>query len=704
MKKSEEENAAAEAPISSCFIDREQSWLQFDLRVLEEAGRSSVPLLERLKFLGIYYSNLDEFFMVRVGSLMHRAVVMPDYRDPKTGWSTAYQIKQILRETEAQQARAEEIWRGLLKDLADAGIDVLDFHRLSKVDEVMTRKIFADVRPLLEPHIVDERHPMPFLGNKDTWIAASIGAKNSPQALGLVSLTRLPKFRTYDIDGRQKVVILSHLVRHYVPQLFKHFDVRDACEIRVTRNADVFIEENSGDKDFRASMQKLLRKRKREMPVRLQITGHPSQRMLDLLTAHIPVSKKHIFQSSVPHNVSFASSVAAAPDMKYDERRSVRTVQLHKGEYFRYLQQNDLLLSFPYQSITPFIEMLYEAADDPDVVSIRITLYRLAASSKVAAALAYAADQGKDVLCLLELRARFDEQNNIDYSEVLEDAGCQVIYGLPEQKVHSKLCLITRRSGAGVSYITQVGTGNYNEQTSEQYCDLSLITANRAIGEDAAAIFDRLALGLVPDATDTLIIAPLGFKPRILDLLEQQRRLGPQGFVSIKVNSVNDIDIMTKLIECSQAGVPVELFVRGICCLRPGVPGCTETVTVRSVVGRYLEHSRIFVFGTGAQAQIYIGSGDLLNRNTRRRVEAFIPVTTEDTRRQVLEVMDAFRCDREKGSIMLADGSYIREKNGRGTSSQERLWKYFSQMTVSAPTARKRRGLFARLFRRGKKK
>ena len=698
------ETAAPGAPLpggTACFMDRELSWLQFNLRVLREAGDPSVPLLERLKFLSIYQNNLDEFFMVRVGALIHRAILLPDYTDQKTGWTTAVQLRKIMREVARQQETERSVYNALLQDMSAAGIEVVDFRRISKVDESIARKFFAEYRQLLTSRIVDAEHPMPFLDNREPYVAVLL-RKREKNYLGLIYLSRLPAYRVYEVDGKQKVILTDALARHFAQLLFKKLEVRDSCTIRVTRNADVFIDENarSEDDDFRSSMQKLLKKRKRQQVVRLQILGKPDRALRELLDKHLKVSEKQVFLSSVPFRVGFGSALNAAADMKFPERHSVRTVALRKGDYFRYLEKKDLLLSFPYQSMTPFVELLYEAADDPEVVSIRITLYRLAASSKLAAALAYAADQGKDVLCLLELRARFDEKNNIDYSEMLEEAGCSVIYGLPEQKVHSKLCLITRKCGDAVKYITQIGTGNYNEVTSEQYCDLSLVTSNEQIGRDAAVIFEALEQGQVPEPTDKLITAPLAFKPRLLALLAQEAEKGGNGRVSIKVNSLNDLEVMNALIACSRAGVKVELFIRGICCLRPGLPGCSENITVRSVVGRYLEHSRIYVFGSGDDRRIIIGSGDLLNRNTQRRVEAFVEVTTPETRQQVLEVMEAIRRDDVKGWDMQPDGSYVKASVPQGEASQERLFAYFAEQKVEPlpPEKPKRKGLFSWLF------
>ena len=686
-----------------CFLDRELSWLQFNLRVLYQAGDQNVPLLERLRFLGIYRSNMEEFFMVRVGSLTHRALLLPDERDEKTNWTARQQLDRIMAEVAAQRETEEKIYRQLLKDLKDGGIDVLDFHKLSKADEVITRKFFSEIRPLLSPRVVDASHPFPFIGNKEVWVAASLRTKEKSDdfRLGLIPVLRVPPFRVADVEGRQKVILTAELVRHYAAVLFKKYDLREAVLLQVTRNADVFIDDDASsyDADFRASMEKMLRKRKRQQPVRLMVGGKPSPRLQAALVKALRVPENSVFLRKIPFDLSFRSGLKKAPGTQYGERRPVRSVHLAKGEYFPYLGKHDVLLSYPFQSMNGFVDLLYEAADDPNVISIRITLYRLSASSKVAAALAYAADRGKDVLCLLELRARFDEQNNIDYSEVLEDAGCTVIYGLPEMKVHSKLCLITRRRGDGLQYVTQVGTGNYNETTSEQYTDLSVTTSDERVGLDAAQTFEALALGQSPGAAEALWVAPNSYPSRVLEFIEAERQKGEAGRIAIKVNSMNDLAVMRALIAASQAGVKIELFIRGICCLRPGIPGFTDNVTVRSVVGRYLEHSRIFVFGSGEEQRIFVGSGDLLNRNTQRRVEAFIECVTPETRRDVLRIVDALREDREKNWTMQPDGTYLREELVPGTASHDILYDYFAGREIRPePAEEKKHGWLWRLF------
>ena len=664
------------------YLNRELSWLAFNERVLLEAADRSVPLLERLKFLMIYQSNLEEFYRVRIGILTHRAMLTPDKKDPLSGMLPDQQITEVLRVTREQQALVESIWKAIREELRANGVDVLDFKKISKVDELMSKKLFGDIRELLFPKIIPADQALPFIWGEESNIIAFLG-RGSEQKLAIIPLHRVPAYLSFEIDGRQKIVLTEQLVRHFLPLLLKKETINQSAIIRVTRNADVFLTGGARDDDLRQKTSTMLSRRKREQPVRVQIYGKLTDAARATLVKKLRVPERCVFNAVAPFDLGFRSCISGPASLRYSERKPVRDVGLKKGEYFRYIEQNDLLLSYPFQSMMPFVDLIYEAADDPEVLSIKITLYRMSASSKVAAALAYAADRGKNVLCLLELRARFDEQNNIDYSELLEDAGCHVIYGLPEYKVHSKLCVITRQHNGNLSYITQVGTGNYNEITCEQYTDLTLITSNTDVGEEAEAAFAALRAGELPPEMHTLWVAPLSFKTRVLEFLDREIAKGPAGHVAIKVNALNNPDLMDKLIECSQAGVQVELFIRGICCLRPGVPGKTDNIKVTSVVGRWLEHSRIYSFGTGEEERLFIGSGDLLNRNLERRVEAFIEVTTPDTRAQIRRILDALRSDREKSRTMQPDGSYIREEDGAGTSSQEALYQYFSRQKVS---------------------
>ncbi len=681
------ENKTESAPLlppDNAFINRELSWLAFNERVLLEAADNTVPLLERLRFLAIYQSNLEEFYRVRIGILTHRSLLTPDKADPFSGLLPEEQIREVLRVTEEQQMLAESVWKLLRTELKEHGIDVLDFKKVSKIDELMSKKLFADIKDLLFPKVIDIRQPLPFLWGEEDYVIAFLG-RNAEQRMAIIPLHRIPPYLSFEIEGRQKIVLTAHLIRHFLPLLLKKETVSQSAVVKVTRNADVFLSAlTDGDNDdLRQKMSSMLTKRKREQPVRVQIYGKLSDSARATLIKKLHLPERAVFATSVPFDLSFRSCIPNQEAFRYKERRPAREIGLKKGEYFDYIDRHDLLLSFPFQSMLPFVDLIYEAADNPEVLSIKITLYRMSASSKIAAALAYAADRGKDVLCLLELRARFDEQNNIDYSEMLEDAGCRVIYGLPEHKVHSKLCVITRNHGGNLSYITQVGTGNYNEVTGEQYTDLSLITSNREAGMDAEAAFAALLNGEVPPRANTLWLAPDGFKDSVLELLDREIAKGSAGRVAIKVNAMNNPDIMDKLIACSQAGVQVELFIRGICCLRPGIPGKTDTIVVKSIVGRWLEHSRIYSFGEGEEQRLFIGSGDLLNRNLESRVEAFMEVVSPDTRAQINEIFAAMRRDREKSRIMQPDGKYIREEGGAGSSSQEALYQYFSKLRVS---------------------
>ena len=546
----------------------------------------------------------------------------------------------------------------------------------------MSKKLFGDIKNLLFPKIIDPNQALPFFWGEESYVVAFLG-RSTIQKLAIIPMHRVPPYLSFEIDGVQKIVLTDQLVRRFLPLLLKKENILQSAVVKVTRNADVFLSELAGKEDLREKTSSMLSKRKRETPVRAKIYGKLTDPARALLIKKLHVPEQRVFQATVPFDLSFRSCIGPHEHFRYEERKPAREIGLKKGEYFRYIEKHDLLMSFPFQSMMPFVDLIYEAADDPEVLSIKITLYRMSASSKIAAALAYAADKGKDVLCLLELRARFDEQNNIDYSEMLEDAGCRIIYGLPEHKVHSKLCLITRQHGGNIETITQVGTGNYNEITGEQYTDLSLITADPEAGKDAEATFQALLRGELPPEAHTLWVAPLSFKSRVLEYLDREIAKGARGRVAIKCNAMNNPEIMEKLIECSQAGVQVELFIRGICCLRPGIPGKTENITVKSVVGRWLEHSRVYCFGEGEDEKLFIGSGDLLNRNLERRVEAFVEIRTPETREQIHEILNALREDREKSRTMQPDGSYIREPDGAGTSSQERLYQYFSKRRVS---------------------
>ena len=683
---------APDPAYAGLFLNRELSWLAFNRRVLAEAADETLPVYERLKFLSIYCSNLDEFYMVRVGGLLDRALLQPWHTETITGLTPREQLRAIYDETARQQKDFEALWHRVTAALAKQHVEILDFDRLDEADEVLLRRRFDALRPLLSPQVLDAEHPLPFLRNREQYVLVRFAGKRG--GAGLVPTTQLPKFFKLTVDGVQKLALTAPLVAHFAPLLFGERRVRVTAIVRVTRNADISVRDimDGCDADLRAVMERLLRRRRLE-PVRAQVQGRDSDEMRALVRDLLGLPKRQLFVTSAPTDLSFVLTMPGEFDLTgltCKEVPPAKNVALQKGDYFAYLAQHDLLLALPYQSINPFVDLLYEAADDPDVVSIKITLYRLAGSSRIAAALAYAAEHGKQVQCLLELRARFDEQSNIDYSRMLEDAGCSILYGLTKYKVHTKLCLITRRCPGGICYYTQVGTGNYNEKTAEQYTDLMLLTSDPAIGRDAAKTFDRLARGETVGETEALWLAPEGYKPQLMAHIEAQTRLGPKGYIGIKVNSMNDADVMARLVRASEAGTEVELFVRGICCLRPGVPGRTEHISVRSIIGRYLEHERIFVFGRGEAQEVFIGSGDLLERNTMRRIEAFTAVTDPNARAEVLAVLSAMRRDNRQAWIMQPDGSYLRpEPAGEPFVSQTYLHTYFAGRTVtkSAPSA-----------------
>ena len=674
------------------MVNRELSWLEFNKRCLSEALRQDVPLFERLKFAAIYFSNLDEFFMVRVGSLTDQSMIEPNKLDDKTGWNAAQQVEHMLDMIHSFEPMTEQAYQSLQEEFKQHGIDFIDFRKLSQMDEIISRKYFAEeVKPLLSPQIVDRHHPFPFLRNKEKYVFSCHITKNGGERFGIVPIGHLPDYFTIRFDGRTKVFFTSDMVEHNLYQLFLKQKIVEHTTVRVTRNADIAIDEAllDYDMDFRGVMQELLKKRRRLYAVRLQLSSKAA-RIQKYLREHLELAQSGVFVQKIPLDFGFGFSLAGKaeiqdPALFYPPRKPQEPDMYHQNIPMRQLAQQELLLAYPFHSCKPFLNMLYEAADDPEVVSIKISLYRLAGHSKVVSALCHAADRGKDVLCMLELRARFDEQSNIDYSAILEEAGCRVIYGLSDYKVHAKLCVITRKNAAGeISYTTQVGTGNYNENTSEQYTDLCFITNDSSVGRDAVNIFNHLSLGETTPETEALWVAPHCYRSRVLELLDREidiQKNGGHGYVAIKINSFNDVGVMEKMVEASQAGVEIHLYVRGICCLRPGIKGYTETITVRALLGRYLEHSRIFVFGEGERQRIFLGSGDLLNRNTRRRVEIFAEPKSQAVRGQLLHILAMTEADNCQSWLMQPDGTYQRVQRAEGepcVNSQMELYDYFT--------------------------
>lgn len=696
------------------FVNRELSWMEFNLRVLSESLNPKIPLMERLKFLSIYFSNLDEFFMVRVGSLHDQSIVEPDKLDDKTGLNAADQIDAILNKANQINPIAQKAWESICLELRNQDIDILDLHHLSKLDEQIVQKYFSEeMRPLLSPQIIDRQHPFPFLKNKESFIVSVLESKDENICLGIVPFSQLPPYFIFNINQRRKILFTADVLLHFAQKLFGKQKIQEKHVMRVTRNADISVDEGlfDFDIDFRGVMTEMLKKRRRLDVVRLQFSSQPGEKLSAFLCKKLKVSPNCILVRSIPLDFSFGFALPSALDPHkdkkqwyYHEAKPFVPVDFANGDgggAINYLQNHDLLLSFPFHSTKPFVDLLNEAADDPSVLSIKISLYRLANHSKIASALAHAAEKGKEVLCVLELRARFDEQNNINYATMLEEAGCTVIYGLSDYKIHAKLCLITRKIHNQIRYITQVGTGNYNEKTSELYTDLSFISTDQAMGEDATHVFQALCMGEVVDSTKSLWVAPNCFEPNVIKYIDEQIeacRSGKEGYVFIKVNSLNDMEIMEKLIEASQAGVKIEMVIRGICCLCPGVEGYSDNIRIKSIVGRYLEHSRIFIFGADEDTQrIFMGSGDLLNRNTRRRVEVFTEVKSADARRDIKRLVDAIRMDNQNSWQMLADGSYLKDTSDHAEplDSHKYLHEYFEK-PLELPT--KKHSLRERLF------
>lgn len=672
------------------FLDRELSWLAFDHRVMLEAAERRLPLYERLRFLAIWASNLDEFYMVRVGGLVDRDQLQPFKADIVSGLTPRERLEAIGRRTSVQLKSAEKLYAQITAAMRGAGVEILQADLTDPVDAALCRQQFEVIRPLLTAQVVPAGKPLPFLRNKEQAVIAILSGGKRAE-LGLVPIARLPKYTAFHVNDTIKILPTAELVLRFAEEFFPDREVEEARLLRVTRNAEINMQDLMAgcEADVRAVMERVLRRRRRLQPVRAQLYPDASKRLQKRVAVGLQLPPERVFVSTFPSDPGFVYAMEGEiPDeMKRTITAPAKNVALQKGDYFSYLARHDLLIALPYQRIDPFVDLLYEAADHPQVESIHITLYRLAGSSRIAAALSYAAQQGKRVVCVLELRARFDEQNNIDYSRMLEAAGCEVIYGLTDYKVHTKLCLIARRLPQGIAYYTQVGTGNYNESTAEQYTDLMLLTTDPAIGRDAAKVFRALSQGETVPETETLWVAPEGYRSRVCEMIERETAAGADGYIAIKVNSMNDPEVMRRLIAASRAGVEVRLYVRGICCLKPGVEGYTENVHIRSIIGQYLEHERIFVFGRGERRRVFIGSGDLLLRNTRRRVEAFAEVRDGVIQAQLLHILQSMERDNCKAWVLNANGSYARVTPGSAAPyrSQAALHDYFAAQKIEKP-------------------
>lgn len=669
---------------SPYMMNRELSWLKFNERVLNEAGNPKVPLAERLTFVSIYQSNLDEFYRVRVGTLMDQMDVSEVVRENKTNMTSEEQVKAIIRATRELEEKKTVIYEQLMGELEPKGIRLINFNKLSAEEGKILEEYFdREIAPYLSANIVSKQQPFPFLKNKDIYAVALLESKGGKTRTAIIPCSNNVFRRLIDIPTRKGTFLLSEeLILQFLPKFFKNYSVKEKSLIRVTRNADIDTEMiYDEDLDYRDAMENLIKERKRMNPVRMEFTGTLNKKMMHALCKTIHVEKEHVFRSEVPLDLSFVFAIQSylkntnAGELFYPRRTPRPTPQLNdKESLIPQILEKDVLLSYPFESMKSFINLLYEAAEDESVVSIKMTLYRLANKSQIVDALVEAAENGKEVVVLVELRARFDEENNIEYSRKLEEAGCHVIYGLNGYKVHSKLCLISRKTEQGVSYVTQIGTGNYNEKTSALYTDLSLITGNQEIGKEAAEVFAAMLRGETVEETHLLLVAPKCLQNKVLDMIEEIQHVknGEEGYIGIKINSLTDKVIISKLVEASQAGVKIEMIVRGICCLIPGVKGYTENITVISIVGRFLEHSRIYRFGTKERENVYIASADFMTRNTLRRVEVAAPVLDERLKNQLDWMFETMMKDDEKGKCLTEKGIYVdRNLHVQKLNSQE---------------------------------
>lgn len=669
---------------SPYMMNRELSWLKFNERVLNEAGNPKVPLAERLTFVSIYQSNLDEFYRVRVGTLMDQMDVSEVVRENKTNMTSEEQVKAIIRATRELEEKKTVIYEQLMGELEPKGIRLINFNKLSAEEGKILEEYFdREIAPYLSANIVSKQQPFPFLKNKDIYAVALLESKGGKTRTAIIPCSNNVFRRLIDIPTRKGTFLLAEeLILQFLPKFFKNYSVKEKSLIRVTRNADIDTEMiYDEDLDYRDAMENLIKERKRMNPVRMEFTGTLNKKMMHALCKTIHVEKEHVFRSDVPLDLSFVFAIQSylkntnAGELFYPRRTPRPTPQLNdKKSLIPQILEKDVLLSYPFESMKSFINLLYEAAEDESVVSIKMTLYRLANKSQIVDALVEAAENGKEVVVLVELRARFDEENNIEYSRKLEEAGCRVIYGLNGYKVHSKLCLISRKTEQGVSYVTQIGTGNYNEKTSALYTDLSLITGNQEIGKEAAEVFAALLRGETVEETHLLLVAPKCLQNKVLDMIEEIQHVknGEEGYIGIKINSLTDKVIISKLVEASQAGVKIEMIVRGICCLIPGVKGYTENITVISIVGRFLEHSRIYRFGTKERENVYIASADFMTRNTLRRVEVAAPVLDERLKNQLDWMFETMMKDDEKGKCLTEKGIYVdRNLHVQKLNSQE---------------------------------
>lgn len=687
--------------------NRELSWLRFNQRVLEEAQDESVPLLERMKFVSIFTSNLEEFFMIRVGSLCDMAEVDNKKIDSKSGMTPKEQLDAIYTAVAPLYKERDKTYAEIKKQLSAYGISGLNMKDLENQEKKYLKKYFKEqILPVLSPQIVDVNHPFPHLLNNQIYVIANL-KQNGAGSTTMMGIVPVPEFVSdiVVLPGHDvRYVRMEKIILEYLELVFEQYQVSDKNYIRVTRNADVLPDDEAfaDNEDFRFIMKETLHKRRRMGVVRLEVASSLEKEMEKYLCEKFNITQKCIFRTKMPMKLDFIFSLI--DKIPISMKRSLMdatfspqpSASLAEGSVMAQVKKRDVLLSYPYESMDPFLQLIREASTDPDVMTIKITIYRLAKKSRLVEYLCAAAENGKEVTALIELRARFDEQNNIDWSERMEEAGCRVIYGFEGYKVHSKICLITYRNRNEIRYITQIGTGNYNEKTAKMYTDYSLITGNQSIGEDASVFFKNMAIGNLAGVYQHLIVSPTSLKQKVLALIDEEIAKGPAGRILMKMNSVTDVDFIRKIAEASRAGVKIDLIVRGICCILPGIPGETENLSVTSIVGRYLEHPRVFVFGKGEDSKVYIGSADMMTRNTEKRVEVACPIYDEQIKKRLVRYLNVMLADNVKAREMLSDGTYRKKQGGeRQICAQE----YFMKEALNAKRPVKKeekKSIFAR--------
>lgn len=673
--------------MKNIYMNRELSWLKFNERVLEEAENQEVPLCERMTFVSIYQSNLDEFFRVRVGSLMDQMLLNTTIRENKTNMTAQEQIQEIIKEVKRLNLRKDRAYVELMKKLEGYGVKLIDFAS-AKADEkkYLERYFNHEIMPLTSPTIVAKRQPFPFLKNEEIYAVVVLETRSKKERIGIIPCSNTMLARLIELPGgKGRYMLLEDLILHYIGSVFKGYKVKGKSLIRVVRNADIDADAvYDEDLDYREFMADLMKQRKKLSPVRLDMSREMDKTVIEVLCRYLEMTPDKVFKSEAPLDLSFVFQIQDLlrknSELFYERRVPQKSPDFRDGiSILDQISEEDKLLSYPYESIRPFLKMLSEAAEDDNVISIKMTLYRLAKQSKVIEALCEAAENGKEVVVLVELRARFDEENNIRWSRMLEESGCQIIYGLEKYKVHSKLCLITRKGNDGIEYITQIGTGNYNEKTARLYTDLSIMTANEQIGMEAARVFQALTKGEVMQETEHLLVAPKCLQSKIIKMIDEEiehKKNGEDAYIGLKLNSLTDKRIMEKLNDASKAGVQIEMIVRGICCLVPGIKGETDNIQITSIVGRFLEHSRIYIFGCGERIKYYIGSADFMTRNTVKRVEVAAPIYSEKIKKQIREIFELMLKDNKKARAEDNEGNYTLKKcAGEAFDSQEMLYQ-----------------------------